>query len=157
MTETIHLLPAKAAPMRRLAGALLLTAAAVVGAGSAAQAQDKLTVCTIVPTTEIEYFATLLNEYTKSGEKRGIEVTTIDSQNNPAREASSIEDCVAKKVNAIVASVIDPATSKASASWRSKPRPAAYPSWRRASRASRTRSPMVTTELCCRPVTRARG
>ena len=39
----------------------------------------------------------------------------LNSQNNPAREASAIEDCVSKKVNAIVASVIDPATSKASA------------------------------------------
>ncbi len=81
----------------------------------AAHAQDKLTVCAIVPTTEIEYFATLLNEYQKSGAKRGIEVTTFNSQNNPAREASAIEDCVSKKVSAIVASVIDPATSKASA------------------------------------------
>ena len=79
-------------------------------------AQDaKQTVCAIVPTTEIEYFATLLEEYKKAGEARNIEVTTIDSQNNPAREASSIEDCVSKKVSAIVASVIDPATSQASA------------------------------------------
>lgn len=96
--------------------AALMVATAGIATLSAAQAQDaKLTVCAIVPTTEIEYFATLLNEYQKSGATRGIEVTTIDSQNNPAREASSIEDCVAKKVNAIVASVIDPATSKASA------------------------------------------
>ena len=79
-------------------------------------AQDSQTVCAIVPTTEIEYFATLLNEYKKAGEARHINVITIDSQNNPAREASSIEDCVSKKVSAIVASVIDPATSKASAS-----------------------------------------
>ena len=98
----------------KLAGTLLLTAA-TLAVGSTAQAQDKLSVCAIVPTTEIEYFATLLNEYQKSGGSRGIEVVTIDSQNNPAREASSIEDCVARKVNAIVASVIDPATSKASA------------------------------------------
>ena len=98
----------------KLAGTLLLTAA-TLAVGSTAQAQDKLSVCAIVPTTEIEYFATLLNEYQKSGGSRGIEVVTINSQNNPAREASSIEDCVARKVNAIVASVIDPATSKASA------------------------------------------
>ncbi|MBA3517403.1 MAG: sugar ABC transporter substrate-binding protein [Rhizobiales bacterium] len=79
-------------------------------------AQDsKQTVCAIVPTTEIEYFATLLTEYKKAGQARNIEVIMIDSQNNPAREASSIEDCVSKKVAAIVASVIDPATSKASA------------------------------------------
>ena len=100
--------------LRKLAGTLLLTAA-TLAVGSTAQAQDKLSVCAIVPTTEIEYFATLLNEYQKSGASRGIEVVTIDSQNNPAREASSIEDCVSRKVNAIVASVIDPATSKASA------------------------------------------
>ena len=100
--------------LRKLAGTLLLTAA-TLAVGSTAQAQDKLSVCAIVPTTEIEYFATLLNEYQKSGGSRGIEVVTINSQNNPAREASSIEDCVARKVNAIVASVIDPATSKASA------------------------------------------
>jgi len=81
-----------------------------------ASAQDEqITACAIVPTSEIEYFATLLNEYKKAGEARGIEVITIDSQNNPAREASSIEDCMARGVDAIVASVIDPATSKASA------------------------------------------
>jgi len=83
---------------------------------SVSLAQDsKQTVCAIVPTTEIEYFATLLTEYKKAGQARNIEVIMIDSQNNPAREASSIEDCVSKKVAAIVASVIDPATSKASA------------------------------------------
>jgi ribose transport system substrate-binding protein len=82
---------------------------------SPAQAADKVSICAIVPTTEIEYFATLLNEYKKAGAERNIDVTTIDSQNNPAREASAIEDCVSKKVTAIVASVIDPATSKASA------------------------------------------
>ncbi|HRL14430.1 MAG TPA: hypothetical protein PKX07_21285, partial [Aggregatilineales bacterium] len=54
-------------------------------------AQD-ITVCAIVPTTEIEYFATLLNEYQMAGEARNIEVITVDSQNNPAREASSIEN-----------------------------------------------------------------
>ncbi|MBL8581567.1 MAG: sugar ABC transporter substrate-binding protein [Rhizobiaceae bacterium] len=111
-------LPAQAArvsSLRHLVAALAVATAAITAA-SAAKAEDaKLTVCTIVPTTEIEYFATLLNEYQKSGASRGIEVITIDSQNNPAREASSIEDCIAKKVNAIVASVIDPATSKASA------------------------------------------
>ncbi len=89
-----------------LAGALLLPAAA--------WAQEQ-TVCAIVPTTEIEYFATLLDEYVKAGEARGIKVMTIDSQNNPEREATSIENCVTQGVNAIVASVIDPATSKASA------------------------------------------
>ncbi len=83
---------------------------------SVSLAQDsKQTVCAIVPTTEIEYFATLLTEYEKAGATRNIDVIMIDSQNNPAREASSIEDCVSKKVAAIVASVIDPATSKASA------------------------------------------
>ncbi len=96
-----------------------IIAALLVGTAllsSHASAQDgSLKVCAIVPTTEIEYFATLLNEYEKAGEARNIEVITIDSQNNPAREASSIENCVAQGVDAIVASVIDPATSKASA------------------------------------------
>lgn len=79
-------------------------------------AQDTITVCAIVPTTEIEYFATLLDEYVLAGGTRGIEVITVDSQNNPAREASSIENCVARGVDVIVASVIDPATSQAAAS-----------------------------------------
>jgi ABC-type sugar transport system substrate-binding protein len=97
-----------------LAGAGVALALAAMPGASFAQ-EGKQTVCAIVPTTEIEYFATLLEEYKTAGEARNIEVTTIDSQNNPAREASSIEDCVSKKVNAIVASVIDPATSQASA------------------------------------------
>lgn len=87
---------------------------ALLAASPAALAQD-MKVCAIVPTTEIEYFATLLEEYKKAGEARGIEVLTIDSQNNPARESSSIENCLAQGVDAIVASVIDPATSQASA------------------------------------------
>ena len=79
-------------------------------------AQDNIVVCAIVPTTEIEYFATLLNEYVMAGEPRGIEVITVDSQNDPAREADSIENCIARGVDVIVASVIDPATSQAAAS-----------------------------------------
>ncbi len=111
LTNKTHM-PASAG--RRALAAFLIAGSALCA--SSAYAQDaKLTVCAIVPTTEIEYFATLLNEYQASGAKRSIEVTTIDSQNNPARESSAIEDCVSKKVNAIVASVIDPATSKASA------------------------------------------
>ena len=86
-----------------------------VGSPAPAYAADKVTACAIVITSEIEYFATLMNEYKKAAAARNIELTTINSQNNPAREASAIEDCVSKKVSAIVASVIDPATSKASA------------------------------------------
>jgi ribose transport system substrate-binding protein len=96
-------------------GLAIVTAPAALLPAPAVAQDSKLTVCTIVPTTEIEYFATLLKEYEKAGASRGIATIAIDSQNNPAREASSIEDCMAKKVNAIVASVIDPATSKASA------------------------------------------
>jgi ABC-type sugar transport system substrate-binding protein len=80
-----------------------------------AAAEEKLSVCVIVPTTEIEYFATLLKEYVKAGEARGIEVITVDSANDPQKEANAIENCVAKGVNGIVASVIDPVTGKASA------------------------------------------
>jgi ABC-type sugar transport system substrate-binding protein len=76
---------------------------------------ERLTICAIVPTTEIEYFATLLNEYVAAGNARNVEVLTIDSQNNVEREASSIENCVARGVNVIVASVIDPSTARAAA------------------------------------------
>ena len=79
-------------------------------------AQDKkVSVCAIVPTTESEYAATLLKDYQRAGAARGIEVTGLDSQLDPAREANEIDECVAKHVTAIVASVIDPATAKASA------------------------------------------
>lgn len=80
-----------------------------------ASTEDKLSVCVIVPTTEIEYFATLLKEYVKAGETRNIDVTTVDSANDPQKEANAIENCVSKGVDGIVASVIDPATGKASA------------------------------------------
>jgi ribose transport system substrate-binding protein len=76
---------------------------------------EPMTVCAIVPTTEIEYFATLLDEYVKWGETRNVEVITVDSQNSVEREASSIENCIAREVDVIVASVIDPSTSRASA------------------------------------------
>ncbi len=97
-----------------LASVAMLAGAVVSYSPSFAQSKP-LSVCAIVPTSEIEYFATLLKEYQKAGASRSINVTTIDSQNNPAKEASAMEDCVSKKVTAIVASVIDPATSKASA------------------------------------------
>lgn len=76
---------------------------------------EKVSVCVIVPTTEIEYFATLLKEYVKAGETRNIEVITVDSANDPQKEANAIENCLAKDVDGIVASVIDPVTGKASA------------------------------------------
>src|SRR6056297_2670790 len=63
-----------------------------------AMAQEA-TVCAIGPTTEIEYFATLLEEYQMAGDERGIEVITVDSQNDPAREASQIENCMARGVD----------------------------------------------------------
>jgi ABC-type sugar transport system substrate-binding protein len=78
-------------------------------------AAKKLSVCVVVPTTEIEYFATLLKEYQKAGEARGIDITTVDSANDPQKEANAIENCMAKGVDGIVASVIDPETGKASA------------------------------------------
>lgn len=81
----------------------------------AAQPAKKPAVCVIVPTTEIEYFATLLKEYVNAGAAKGIEVITVDSANDPQKEANGIENCVAKGVIGIVASVIDPATGKASA------------------------------------------
>jgi ABC-type sugar transport system substrate-binding protein len=77
--------------------------------------EESLSVCVIVPTTEIEYFATLLKEYVKAGETRNIEVITVDSANDPQKEANAIENCLAKGVDGIVASVIDPVTGKASA------------------------------------------
>ncbi|MFQ3567666.1 MAG: sugar ABC transporter substrate-binding protein [Aggregatilineales bacterium] len=76
---------------------------------------EPMTICAIVPTTEIEYFATLLNEYVLAGQARNVEVITVDSQNSVEREANSIENCVARGVDVIVASVIDPSTSRASA------------------------------------------
>lgn len=91
------------------------TALAAASLAAASPAVAETTVCTIVPTTEIEYFAQLLDEYEKAGEARGIEIIRVDSQNDPAREASQIENCMARGVDAIVASVIDPATAKASA------------------------------------------
>lgn len=90
------------------------TAALALAAGGAASAQD-LSVCVIVPTTEIEYFATLLDEYERAGGERGIEVIRNDSQNDPSREVAAMEDCQASGVDAIVASVIDPATAEATA------------------------------------------
>ncbi len=114
-----HKMKARMRTVRRTfaltACALGLIGAVSIGGRPAVAQSSKLSVCAIVPTTEIEYFATLLKEYEKAGAARNISVSTIDSQNNPAREASAIEDCVSKKVTAIVASVIDPATSKASA------------------------------------------
>lgn len=74
-----------------------------------------MTICALVPTTEIEYFATLLDEYVMAGEARNVEVIAIDSQNSVEREATSIENCIARGVDVIVASVIDPSTSRASA------------------------------------------
>jgi ABC-type sugar transport system substrate-binding protein len=95
---------------------LLLILLLTFSATAATIAQDEqITVCAIVPTSEIEYFATLLREYVDAGAERNIEVITVDSQNNPAREASSIENCVARGVDVIIASVIDPATAEASA------------------------------------------
>lgn len=93
--------------------ALGATAAAFVTAG-AASAQET-SVCVIVPTTEIEYFATLLSEYERAGAERGIEVIRNDSQNDPSREIAAMENCEASGVDAIIASVIDPATAEATA------------------------------------------
>lgn len=78
-------------------------------------AVKKLSVCVVVPTTEIEYFATLLKEYVKAGAAKNIDVMTVDSANDPQKEANGIENCLAKGVDGIIASVIDTETGKASA------------------------------------------
>lgn len=99
---------------RSTSTAVLAPTVALAFWAGAATAQD-MTVCVIVPTTEIEYFATLLNEYERAGTERGIKVIRNDSQNDPSREAAAFENCQTSGVDAIVASVIDPATAEATA------------------------------------------
>ena len=90
MTESsLTLLSAR--PLRHVACTVAALGLTWCFVASPAQAADKISICAIVPTTEIEYFATLLNEYKKAGAERNIDVTTIDSQKNPAREGSAIE------------------------------------------------------------------
>jgi ABC-type sugar transport system substrate-binding protein len=97
-----------------VASAVALTGCST-GTGGDSDAGARPSICAIVLTTEIEYFATLLEQYKQAGEAAGVDVIALDSKSDPATQASQFDDCIARGVSAIIATPVDVATTKVSA------------------------------------------
>lgn len=96
--------------MRKLL-ALAATAALLTGAGTAAQAAEKLAL--VVSTLNNPFFVSLKDGAEAQAKKMGFDLIVVDSQNDPAKELSNVEDVVNKGVKALLINPTDSDAVKA--------------------------------------------
>ena len=105
--------------MKRLSigmlAALFVLAGASVFAGGGKDTGDdgKLLVGTSVYSTEIEYFKILDDCYKKAAAERGIEVISTDGESSVDKQIHIIEDFIARGVDGIVISAVNPNAERA--------------------------------------------
>ncbi|POA99958.1 ribose ABC transporter substrate-binding protein RbsB [Chromobacterium sinusclupearum] len=95
--------------------------AAPAAEASAAAADGKITVGLAVSTLNNPFFVELRDGAAAEAKTQGVNLITVDAQDDPAKQQSSVEDLIQKKVNVIlinptdssaVANVVKEATSK---------------------------------------------
>lgn len=96
--------------MRKLL-ALAATAALLTGSGTAAQAAEKLAL--VVSTLNNPFFVSLKDGAEAQAKKMGFDLIVVDSQNDPAKELSNVEDVVNKGVKALLINPTDSDAVKA--------------------------------------------
>lgn len=96
--------------MRKLL-ALAATAALLAGAGTAAQAAEKLAL--VVSTLNNPFFVSLKDGAQAQAKKMGFDLIVLDSQNDPAKELSNVEDVLNKGVKALLINPTDSDAVKA--------------------------------------------
>ncbi|GAA0445516.1 hypothetical protein GCM10009412_20320 [Aeromonas salmonicida subsp. achromogenes] len=86
-----------------------LLAAAIMSVLGTAQAADQ-TLAMVVSTLNNPFFVTMKEGAEAKAKELGYELVVLDSQNDPAKELSNVEDLTVRKVNAIL---INPTDSEA--------------------------------------------
>ena len=84
----------------------MLGAALALGAAPAG-AQDKKTICFVTFSLQIAYFQSSVAGGKRAAEELGVELVVLDPQADAARQVTLMEDCIARKVNAIVLDPIE--------------------------------------------------
>ncbi|KEO54902.1 ribose ABC transporter substrate-binding protein RbsB [Thioclava indica] len=91
--------------------ALAATAAFLAGAGTAAQAADKLAL--VVSTLNNPFFVSLKDGAEAQAKKMGFDLIVLDSQNDPAKELSNVEDVLNKGIKVLLINPTDSDAVKA--------------------------------------------
>ena len=87
---------------------MLATLGAVLALAAApAVAQDKKTICFVTFSLQIAYFQSSVAGGKRAAEELGVELVVLDPQADAARQVTLMEDCIARKVNAIVLDPIE--------------------------------------------------
>ncbi|GHE02978.1 D-ribose transporter subunit RbsB [Defluviimonas sp. 20V17] len=96
--------------MRKLL-AFAATAALLAGAGTTAQAAEKLAL--VISTLNNPFFVSLKDGAQAQAKKMGFDLIVLDSQNDPAKELSNVEDVLNKGIKALLINPTDSDAVKA--------------------------------------------
>lgn len=91
-------------------GAALVAAlfAVILSSTGRASAQDsKYTICFVTFSLQIAYFQSSVEGGTRAAEELGVDLVVLDPQADATRQVTLVEDCIARKVNAIVLDPIE--------------------------------------------------
>ncbi len=86
---------------------ITLAALGAMLAAAPAGAQDKKTICFVTFSLQIAYFQSSVAGGKRAAEELGVELVVLDPQADAARQVTLMEDCIARKVNAIVLDPIE--------------------------------------------------
>jgi len=81
------------------------SAIAVAGAallGTAAQAQDDLTIGLAVANLQADFFNQIKQSVEAAGEEQGIEIITVDAAGDAATQVSQIQDLITREIDALI-------------------------------------------------------
>ena len=84
-----------------------LCALAVAGTGRAAAQDTKYTICFVTFSLQIAYFQSSVEGGKRAAEELGVDLVVLDPQADATRQVTLVEDCIARKVNAIVLDPIE--------------------------------------------------
>jgi len=94
--------------MGRISISLVVAAVLAIGpVASSARAAGRPTVGLAISTLNNPFFVDLRDGAQAAAAKAGIALVVLDAQNDPARQASSVEDLIAKKVGAVIINPTD--------------------------------------------------
>jgi ribose transport system substrate-binding protein len=72
-----------------------------------ATAQDKRTICFVTFSLQVAYFQSSVAGGQRAADELGVELVVLDPQADAGRQVTQIEDCISRKVNAIVVDPIE--------------------------------------------------
>lgn len=86
--------------------AVLAAAVSLSATGAAAQDKDK-TICFVTFSLQVAYFQSSVAGGQRAADELGVELVVLDPQADATRQVTLVEDCIARKVDAIVVDPIE--------------------------------------------------